>query len=149
MARKAKIKFTNTVFDFSGMISFGLVNADSFEHIFLEQENGYKIDLLGRMTEASHNFGIISGIRYWIGPERTTQDDLITKNLEKLDGNVWFEYNAYEYSYSEWTHGTEYDTIFTVGNHDLKKELKEKQGSFLYLQATFLRLDNSNFTYDN
>jgi hypothetical protein len=48
--------------ELSGIIDINYI--DSFEHILLEQEDGYKIDLINRLQEATYNYGSKVSIKY-------------------------------------------------------------------------------------
>jgi hypothetical protein len=123
--------------EFVGKIIIAYGIDSSFERIFLEGADGYKVDLLGRLHETMYNYGTKVSIRYWISPESQTKDELITRTLSILDGAIDIEFDAHEYSYSEWTHRVDYVTTFTIGGHDMFKELKSRDGKYLYLEGDF------------
>ncbi len=137
-AKKTKKLTVTKTQEFTGIVSVGWLNSDNFERIFLEQEDGYKVDLLGRLTEATHNYGSTVTVRYWLAGNRQSKDDLITGFLSQLDGALSIEFDAEEYAYSEYTYGVSYSTALDIGKHNLFAELKNATGKYLHLEIDFI-----------
>lgn len=107
----------------------------SFLTIKLLQEDGYKIDLVGRFKEAMSTANNISAqVSYWLSDERCTKNEMTEAWLKKISGFLEAEYEASSYSYSSWTRGTDYDTILKIGSHDLLAELEDEEGRFMILE---------------
>jgi hypothetical protein len=117
----------------SGIIEKGY--ADSFPTIKLIQEDGYKIDLVGRFREAIQSVNNISvQVSYWLSDKRCTKNEMTEEWLKKISGYATAEYEASSYQYSSWTSGTDYDTVLKIGNHDLLVELQGQEGKFIILE---------------
>jgi len=122
------------VFEFSGKISLGNVFVH-WDTILLEQSSGYKVDLLLRLEELSNNFEGKVSISYWISKTPKTAEELLEYNILAAEGFVNIDFDAREIVYSEYTKDMEYETDFSVGGHNLLKELQKNVGSYLYLMV--------------
>lgn len=124
------------VFEFSGKIIPGNVFMH-WDTILLEQSNGYRMDLLLRLEELSNNFINKMSISYWISKTPKTAEELLEYNILAAEGFVNIEFDAREIVYSEYTRDIEYETDFSVGGHNLLKELERNDGSYLYMMVEF------------
>jgi hypothetical protein len=118
---------------FSGFIKGDFTQ--SWFTIKLIQDDGYKIDLVRRFQEAmeSCNSNKIS-VRYYLSDKKCDKDEMVYGWLKKISGFGDVSFDKNDYAYSEWTSGTDYDTNFRVGNHDLLKELQVADGKYLILE---------------
>jgi hypothetical protein len=108
---------------------------DSFPTIKLIQEDGYKIDLVGRFREAIQSVNNISvQVSYWLADKRCTKNEMTEEWLKKISGFVSAEFERHDYQYSSWTSGTDYNTILRIGNHDLLTELQGRDGKFIIIE---------------
>lgn len=108
---------------------------DEFPTILFLQENGYKIDLVARMTEIKHSYpGKKIGVRYWTANIAKTRDEIMRGFLRYLWGDLEASKEADAYSYSEVTWGVDYDTTLAIGGHDLLEELKSYQDKYCILE---------------
>lgn len=111
---------------------------DSWETIKLVQEDGYKIDLVGRFREATESFPKMEiQVGYYLSDKVCTKDEILEGFLKKLFGNVDASYEANGFAYSSWTSGTDYDTNLTIGGHDLFRELANEEGRFILIELNF------------
>ena len=111
---------------------------DNWQTIKLVQEDGYKIDLVGRFKEAIESFPNMEfQVNYYLSNKPCTKEEILEGFLKKLFGAIDASYEANGYYYSSWTSGTEYDTNLTIGGHDLFTELKNEEGKFLFLELNF------------
>lgn len=120
----------------SGMVMF---KYDSeFERIKLIQKDGYEIDLILRFQEAVMNYpDHIVRVNYGVADKPCTESKLKEEFLRRVFGDPNVGYEKSDYRYSSWTSGTNYDTNFKVGGHDIMKELRSYQGKFLLLNIEF------------
>lgn len=116
-----------------GIIADGQM-MDSFYGIDLIQEDGYKVDLITRIKEFISNYGKTVAIRYWIAKEKEDDEKVKEGVIKKYLGYVEAEYEASHYEYSEYTSGTNYDTIFNIEGHNLYNELLGLRGKYLILE---------------
>lgn len=108
---------------------------DNYPTIKLIQDDGYKIDLVGRFREAIQSVNNISAqVSYWLSDKRCTKNEMTENWLKKISGYVSAEHEASSYQYSSWTSGTDYDTVLKIGNHDLLKELQGLDGKFIIIE---------------
>lgn len=108
---------------------------DSFYKIKLKQQDGFKIDLVGRFIEVLDSFrGSEIQVSYYLSSTPCTKNDLVAQILHNISGGLKAEYDKNEYSYSSWTQGTDYDTYLQVGGHDLYEELSSEEGKFIILE---------------
>lgn len=122
--------------EIEGRIELGWI--DSWETIKLVQEDGYKIDLVGRFKEAIESFPKCDiQVDYYLADNVSTKEEILEGFLKKLYGNVEASYEAIEYAYSSWTAGTDHDTNLTIGGHDLFRELANEDGRFILLELNF------------
>ena len=111
---------------------------DSWETIKLVQEDGYKIDLVGRFKEATESFPKCDvQVGYYLADNVCSKNEILEGFLKKLYGSVEASYEANAYAYSSWTSGTDYDTNLTIGGHDLFRELANEEGRFILLELNF------------
>ena len=110
---------------------------DYFTSIVIVQSDGYKIDLLNRMEEYVFNYGKKVTIRYWIASRKESDAKVKKGFLHKLMGNINIEFEKEDYQYSEYTSGTDYNTIFDISGHSLYGELLGQQGKYLILEIDF------------
>lgn len=85
--------------------------------IFLKQEDGYSIELLGRLVEAIYNYGNEVILRY-----RTAREGGEWGTITELKGEAEFKCEAF-IAYDD---DIEYRTEFRVGGHDLVDKLVER-----------------------
>src|SRR5690606_22314255 len=84
---------------------------DNWQTIKLVQEDGYKIDLVGRFKEAIESFPNMEiQVGYYLSDNVCTKEEILEGFLKKLFGSVDASYEANGYAYSSWTTGTDYDT---------------------------------------
>ena len=123
-------------FDFTGFIKF---EYDSFDKITLVQTDGFKIDLVNRFSEIKDNFPDIKlQVNYWLSDSECTKEKMTENFLRKLFGDLSADYEVNSYCYSSWTSGTDYDTVLSIGGHDLYNELKNKEGQFIIIEVNVL-----------
>ena len=53
------------------------------------------------------------------------------KLILSYSGGMVAEFDKNDYCYSSWTSGTDYDTNFSIGNHNLFNELCGSEGKYL------------------
>lgn len=110
---------------------------EHFETIKLIQEDGYKIDLVGRFKEAAESYkGLEIQVSYHLSEKVSTKSEMIQSFIKKLHGIVDAGFESSPYEYSEWTTGTDYDTNLMIGGHDLFSELRHQQGKFIIIDLT-------------
>lgn len=111
---------------------------DNWRTIKLVQEDGYKIDLVGRFKEATESFPNMEiQVGYYLSDNVCTKEEILEGFLKKLFGSVDASYEANGYAYSSWTTGTDYDTNLTIGGHDLFRELNNEEGKFILIEINF------------
>lgn len=121
--------------ELSGILKF---EYDSWDKIKLIQEDGYKIDLVGRFQEAYENFHNKKvQVNYWLSNKPCTKQEMTEGFLRKLYGIIDAEYERNDYNYSSWTSGTDYDTKLWIGGHNLYSELRNEQGRFIIIELNF------------
>jgi hypothetical protein len=121
---------------FSGFIKIDY--SGNWQTIKLVQEDGFKIDLINRFKEAVESFDNYEvQVNYYISDNACTKNEMVEGWLKKLYGSVDASYEANEYRYSSWTSGTDYDTNFTVGGHNLLSELSQEDGKFIIIELNF------------
>lgn len=112
--------------------------SDNWQTIKLVQEDGYKIDLINRFKEAieSYNNSQVQ-VNYYLSDKACTKNEMVEGWLKKLVGAIDASYEANGYAYSSWTSGTDYDTNFSVGGHNLLSELSKEDGRFMIIELNF------------
>lgn len=111
---------------------------DEFERLKLIQDDGYEIDLILRFQEAVMNYPhYMVRVEYGVANKPCTEDELKEGFLRHVFGAPRVEYKQHDYQYSSWTCGTDYDTHFKVGGHDMMVELRSHQGKFVLLNLEF------------
>lgn len=124
----------------SGIIKF---EYSDWDKIKLVQEDGYKIDLVGRFIEATESFPNQKiQVNYWLSDTPKTKEEMIGGVLTQHYGNLSANYDKTEFSYSSYTSGTDYDTNLKVGGHDIYRELREQQGKYIVIELNFFENDN-------
>ena len=123
-----------------GIIKRGY-NDSGFNTIDIVQKDGYKINLINYFDELTYNYGKEVTIKYWTAKSRQTDDNIKKGALYKFFGIVDAKFEREDYQYSEYTRGTDYNTILNVGDHHLYDELLEKEDKYLLLEINF---DNKN-----
>ena len=120
---------------FAGFVEVG--QPDNFDKFFIVDFSGYKFDLLNRVEELVLNFGKTVSVTLHTANTPTSEDDIITNVLGKMDGDVSIDYDAYQCGYSEYTNWMEYETGFWVGGHDFTKILTSFVGKYMILTMSF------------
>jgi len=110
---------------------------DNWEKIKLVQDDGYKIDLIGRVKEATESYSTDIQVSYYISSNKITKREMIENHLKKLYGYCDASYESSDYAHSSWTTGTNYDSNLTIGGHNLFKELKSHEGKFILIILNF------------
>lgn len=96
----------------------------SWHTVKLEQPNGYKIDLISRVIECIDSYPNKKiQLSYYISDNECTLDEAIEGHLNFVMGNITADYETNHYSYSEYTSGTDYDSILQIDSHNLLNEL--------------------------
>lgn len=121
----------------SGVIRIG--HHESFEHVYLDQPDGTSLDLVYRIDEARAVCGGKIRVSYFITDERSTMDEATEAMIRNLVGGSHDEsaYNRSDYSYSEYTTGTDYDTELNIGGHDLYKALQGNSGKYMNMRILY------------
>ncbi len=113
----------------------------AYEKIKLVQEDGYKVDLVGRFQEAMESFpGMQVQVGYYLSDEPCTRQEALEGFLKKILGSidsaeVGFEKHSWQYS--SWTSGTDYITNLKIGGHDLFQELRGQEEKYILLELNF------------
>ena len=120
----------------------GIIKSDrhqsNWNTIRLIQEDGYAINLLTRFQEAIDSFSQSKlTVHYWLAPKPCTKQQMQEEWLKKISGFTSVEFSQNDYQYSEYTSGTDYDTEFRIGNHNLLKILQTEEGKFLMMELIF------------
>jgi hypothetical protein len=124
----------------SGIISF---EWGDWNKLKLIQEDGYKIDLVGRFSEVYESFKKQSvQVSYWLSDKPCSKDEITQGFLKHLFGYIDAEYEKNPYAYSSWTSGVDYDTCLKVGGHDLFNELQAENGRFIIIELSFKNTNN-------
>lgn len=111
---------------------------DNWYTIKIIQDDGYKIDLVNRIREATENFpGKDVQLNYYISDKLCSKGEMLEGWLKKLHGNIDAAYEANGYHYSSWTWGTDYDTVLKIGGHNLLNELYSYEGKYIILELNF------------
>src|SRR5690349_6208376 len=111
---------------------------DDWDKIKLVQSDGYKIDLVSRFREAIESYPNKKvQVNYWLSDKPCTKNEMTENFLKKLYGSAEAEYEKNYYRYSSWTSGTDYDTVLSVGGHNLYYELANEDGRFIILELNF------------
>ena len=121
--------------ELSGYIEF---KSGQYGQIKLVQENGFKVDLVGRFKEAVESYPEMSlQVSYFLSETPKTKDEMVEGFLKKLYGGVHAAYEASEYCYSSYTRGVDYETHLKIGGHDLYRELYDHQGKYIVIVLSF------------
>ena len=114
-------------------------NINSFYNIVLEDSDGYKTILISKLQELIYNYGNKISLKYYIANEPCEKEKIEEGFIKKVMGIVNVDYETDYYEYSEYTSGTDYNTIFDVDGHNLYNELVESYvGKFIILEIEFL-----------
>jgi hypothetical protein len=122
------------------LVMCGLITSDystEFNKIYIQDESGYKLNLIDRVSEAVYNFGKSVSVRYWLSHQNLEADSIKEKTALYMMGLCEAEYETSAYSYSEYTSGVDYDCILNVGNHSLYSELISNVGKYVVLEIEF------------
>ena len=112
--------------------------SSSWQTIKLVQEDSYKIDLINRFKEAIESYNNYQvQVNYYLSDKACTKNEMVEGWLKKLVGAIDASYEANGYAYSSWTSGTDYDTNFSVGGHNLLSELSAEDGRFMIIELNF------------
>lgn len=114
---------------------------DGFSHVYLDQPDGTSLDLVYRIDEVR---AICAGkiqLSYFITEHPATMDEATEGFVRKLVGGANDEsiYKQSDYSYSEYTTGTDYDTELNIGGHDLFKALIGTNGKYMNMRILYTR----------
>ena len=122
-----KVEFTGTInFDYS----------EDWTTIKLVQPDGYKLDLVSRFREVSESYiGKSFQVNYYLSNTPCTKVEMVEGWLKKISGAIEADYETNSYNYSSWTHGTDYDTVLKIGNHNLFSELSDSEGKFIIIEV--------------
>lgn len=121
-------------FEISGIIK--LKEKDLFDKIKILTPHGFKIDLVNWFADLKDSFPEkLFQVNYWIADVPCTKIEMKENTLRKLFGDVNAEYETHSYCYSSWTSGTDYNTILSIGGHDLTVELAGTDGRFILIEV--------------
>lgn len=124
-------------FTLTGVIS--VENTYPYNFVLVEQEDGYKIDLISRVKEMCMNYPLRKiSFSYYISDNPVSENEMLESFLKKISGSVEAEFTSEEYSYSSWTKGVDYNTTFSIGGHDLYSELCSKAGKYIIIKIKFI-----------
>jgi hypothetical protein len=76
-------------------------------------------------------------ISYYISDKKRSLRKIQEGFFKKLSGYVEAEFESHDYQYSEYTGGTDYNTIFNISGHNLYNELMSNQDKYLTLIVKF------------
>lgn len=107
---------------------------DGYTHYKLVQPDGYKIDLVARVSEIAEFMGGKMAASWWIGDTPKTKDELIEGFLGHVYGSVDSRNWSEEYHYSSYTHGSYSHEECKVGGHSLLEGFED--GKFMLLEFT-------------
>lgn len=113
-------------------------SSDSFHRILLENENGYKIDLINRFKELTFNGFNKIQVNYHVSENKISLDQAKEENISKIAGGLNANYEVDDYSYSSWTFGTDYNSNLEIGNHNLYRELSGKKDKYVIFEINKL-----------
>lgn len=108
-----------------------------YEQIYLVQKNGYKINIIHRLNEAIINYGTKMTIKYWYADKFVSEKIIKLNVIKKFYGILTAEYETQDWGHSEYTHGTDYNTIINIGGHNLYNELLSLQNKFIWIEIIF------------
>lgn len=110
----------------------------SWNTIKLIREDGYAVDLIMRFQEAMESFGQRKlSVRYWLSNKPCTKQEMQEGWLKTISGFASAEFSQNDFQYSEYTSGTDYDTDFKIGNHNMLSILSKEQGEFIIMELEF------------
>jgi len=120
------------------------VNAGSFDNLMIEQEDGFRIDLISRLDELCSNWGRNEiTCRFWTSVNEPLTRELTTAiAAAEAGGYMDIEFETHEYSYSEYTSGIDRSTDFKIGNRDMLRELRD--AGYIFLEIIF----SNKFNFD-
>lgn len=138
MALFCQNKLKMKTIELSGVIKF---EWNDFEKIKLIQEDGYKIDLVGRFKEAIESFPNAKvQVNYYLSEKVCTKKEMVEGFLnsnrpfvdwklvrDKLYGAIAADYEKNDYRYSSWT----------SGGHNMIDELRNEAGKFIIIDINF------------
>jgi len=126
-------------YSISEIIRLEYIDSDFCHYdLFVEDENNNFVNLgmfilekilsFSQKNSVNRSFVRMSG-NYYIYKDKT--EDIELKFLKKLYGGLSYGHHTEEIQYSEWTSDTMEETILTIGNHNLFRELSSKVGKFI------------------
>ena len=125
-----------TKFSLSGIIKYEHPEL-KFEKIKLIQDDGYKIDLIGRFQELKESHPPLKiQVNYFISEKPCSLEEAKKRWLAKISGALKAEYNSEEYHYSKWSYGIDYESNLKIGGHSLFDELRQYENKFLILKMS-------------
>lgn len=107
---------------------------DGHTHYYLEQPDGYQIDLVNRVAEIADNMGGRMAVSWWSSDVRKTKDEMIEGHLARVYGDVDSRYWEEEYRYSSYTHGSYDRETCEVGGHSLLTDFQD--GRYMVYEFT-------------
>lgn len=102
-----------------------------YQRIYIVQPNGLHVCLVSRFQEFIASFGTNVNVSYFLSDTPMKPGEEVEAFWSKFYGKADPRFEASDYSYSEYTTGTDYDTYLNVGNHDLFGILKEEVGKYI------------------
>ena len=110
-------------------------NTNTFEKIKLVQEDGFLIDLVSRFIEIKESYPMATfQVNCFVSESKCSIGEAKEKWLYKLSGGIVAEFEVDSYSYSSWTSGTDYNTNFSIGKHNIFSELRQSENKFLIIE---------------
>lgn len=113
----------------SGKLSYEYCG-DSFHKYKLEQEDGFKVDLIGRIVEGVENFQHNSKLDSKVRMYETSEPE----SFLDFEGKLHVSYDVIPYQLDEYTSGTYYETEFKVGKIDVTQKLNNFIGKNLVIE---------------
>lgn len=135
-----KEKGTNEMTVCGSLAICGLIveSDDRFSRVYIEEDGGNKVDLIGRISAAVYNYGRTVSVRYWISSKKLCQESIKEQSLLYIMGLCESDYKEESYSYSEHTYGTDYKSILNIGGHNLYYEIISNSGKYIVLEIDFV-----------
>lgn len=120
---------------FHGLVDTGYT-FDDWLTIKLEDETGYKTDLLFRFEEWRNSFGSKMSVRFWVTDVPASFEDAQEGFIRHVTGASSTGLEANHYQYSEWTSGCDYECELKVGGHDLIAEMRQHKGKHAWVELS-------------
>lgn len=105
---------------------------DGYRHYYLEQPDGYLIDMVGRVSEIADFMGGKMSASWWVSDTPKTKDEMVEGFLARVYGEADSRYWQESYCYSSYTHGTYDRETCEVGGHSLIGDFQE--GRFMLFE---------------